>query len=185
MTVFDKAIIFATEAHSGDFRKGSDIPYIVHPLEAGAIAASMSSDIEVLAAAVLHDVVEDTPITEDRLKELFGSRIAKLVCADSEDKRADRPASETWELRKQETLDYIPKAERDEQIVILSDKLSNLRSMYRDYIAIGDALWNKFNVKDKSKQGWYYCGVAERLDKVKDTCAFKEYSYLLTKVFAN
>ena len=183
MTILDKAIIFATNAHSGAFRKGTKIPYIVHPLEAAAIAATMTDDEEVIGAAVLHDVIEDTPTTKEQLIAEFGSRIAELVCADSENKREDKPAAETWEIRKQETLDYIPNASRDEQIIILADKLSNLRSIYRDYVTMKDELWNRFNVKDKSKHGWYYGGIAKALNKVKNSCAFQEYIELLVAVF--
>ena len=183
MTTLDKAIVYATNAHSGSYRKSSKTQYIVHPLEAATIAARLTDDEEVVAAAVLHDVVEDTPTTKEMLEKEFGKRIAALVCADSEDKREDRPAAETWEIRKQETLDAIPHADMDEQIIILSDKLANLRSMYDDYTRIGDELWNRFNVKDKSKQAWYYCGVAQRLDKVNGTNAYKEYVALLNKVF--
>ncbi len=183
MTILDKAIIFATNAHSGIFRKGTKIPYIVHLLEAAAIAATMTVDEEVIAAAVLHDVIEDTPATKEQLEIEFGKRIAELVCADSENKREDRPAAETWEIRKQETLDHIPNASKEEQIIILADKLSNLRSIYRDYISIKDELWEKFNVKEKSKHYWYYSSIAERLNKVKKTCAFQEYIELLVAVF--
>lgn len=183
MTILDKAIVFATEAHSGVFRKGGKSPYIVHPMEAASIAARMTDDIEVIAAAVLHDVIEDTPTTAEQLEEMFGKRVADLVMRDSEDKREDRPAAETWEIRKQETLDAVQKASRDEQIIILSDKLSNLRSIYNDYTQIGDELWNRFNIKDKSKQEGYYSGIAERLNKVKNTNAFKEYIELLVAVF--
>ena len=58
-----------------------------------------------------------------------------------------------------------------------------LGQAYHDYTIIGDELWKRFNVKDKSKQEWYYSGIAERLDKVKDTNAFKEYIELLFEVF--
>lgn len=184
MTLLDKAIVFATNVHSGAFRKGTKIPYIVHPLEAAAIAASMTCDEEVIAAAVLHDVVEDTQTTKEQLEIEFGKRVTELVCADSENKREELPAAATWEIRKQETLDYIPNASKDEQIIILADKLSNLRSIYRDYLSIKDELWNKFNVKEKSKHSWYYTSIAENLDKVKNTCAFKEYIELLVAVFS-
>ena len=183
MTVLDKAIIYATEAHSGALRKSSTTPYIVHPIEVASIAARMTDDLEVIAAAVLHDVIEDTPTTVEQLKAEFGNKIAKLVGSDSEDKREDRPAAETWEIRKRETMDAIPKASKDEQIIILADKLSNLRSIYHDYTQIGDEIWNRFNVKEKSKHEWYYSGVAERLNKVNETNAFKEYVELLFKVF--
>ena len=54
----DRAIVFATNAHEGQTRKGTQIPYILHPLEAMAIVGTMTTDAEVLAAAVLHDVVD-------------------------------------------------------------------------------------------------------------------------------
>lgn len=182
MTILDKAIIYATEVHSGVFRKGGKTPYIVHPMEVAAIAARMTDDIEVMTAAVLHDVIEDTPTTAAQLEEKFGKRVVELVLADSDDKQYGQSA-ESWETRKTKTLERIPKLSKDEQIVVLSDKLSNLRSIYQDYIEIGDKLWERFHVKDKTKQAWYYCGIAQRLDKVQDMNAFKEYNELLFEVF--
>lgn len=183
MNVLDRAIIFATEAHAGSFRKGGNIPYIVHPMEAAAIAASLTDDLEVIAAAVLHDVIEDTPTTYGQLEREFGKRVAQLVGADSENKREELPAAETWQIRKQETLNSLANSSREEQIIVLSDKLSNIRSMYGDYLQIGDGLWQRFNVKEKAKHAWYYGGVAERLDKLRDTAAYKEYVRLLNLVF--
>lgn len=182
MTILDKAIIYATEAHSGVFRKGGKSPYIVHPMEVAAIAARMTDDLEVIAAAVLHDVIEDTPTTIEQLEEMFGKRVTEVVLADSDDKQYGQSA-ESWEIRKTKTLERIPKLSKDEQIVVLSDKLSNLRSIYQDYTKIGDEVWSRFHVNDKSKQEWYYSGIAERVDKVKETNAFKEYLELLFAVF--
>ncbi len=182
MTILDKAIVYATEAHSGVFRKGGRSHYIVHPMEVAAIAARMTDDIEVIAAAVLHDIIEDTPTTAEQLEKEFNKRVVKLVLADSDDKSYGQSA-ESWEIRKTKTLERIPKLSRDEQIVVLSDKLSNLHSIYHDYTKIGDELWSRFHVNDKKKQQWYYCGIAERLDKLKDTNAFKEYVELLKIVF--
>ena len=90
MTILDKAIVFATEAHSGIFRKGGKTPYIVHPMEVAAIAARMTDDIEVITAAVLHDVIEDTTTTAEQLEKMFGKRVAELVLSDSDDKEANR-----------------------------------------------------------------------------------------------
>ena len=61
-----------TEARMGQFRKGTQIPYILHPLEAAAIVGTMTTEPEVIAGAVLHDVVEDTDTTIDEIAELFG-----------------------------------------------------------------------------------------------------------------
>ena len=90
LTLLDHAIIFATKAHSGTTRKGTNVPYIVHPIEAAAIVSAMTDDEEVIAAAVLHDVLEDTEATREDLLARFGRRITNLVENESEDKRKNQ-----------------------------------------------------------------------------------------------
>lgn len=77
--LLDKALIFAINAHSGMTRKGTDLPYIIHPMEAVTIVASITDDREIIAAAALHDVVEDTEHSLDEIREEFGDRIAELA----------------------------------------------------------------------------------------------------------
>ena len=127
MNIIEKAIQFATKAHEGACRKGTTLPYILHPLEAGAIAAQITDDPEVIAASVLHDVVEDTSFSEADIRVLFGNRIADLVMFDTEDKLRDRPAAETWMTRKQETMRRLQHATDDEMIVVFADKLAQIR----------------------------------------------------------
>lgn len=185
-SVFERAIAFAAIAHAGAKRKGTDIPYIVHPLEASAIASSMTSDREVLAAAVLHDVLEDTETTAEELERLFGHRVTELVRDETEDKRRDRPAQETWKLRKQEVLDFLTnEASHEAKILALSDKLSNLRSIYRDVQAVGDKIWERFNEKDKDMHAWMYRSVAEVLRDLSGFAAWREYSRLVEKTFGS
>ena len=105
MTAFEQAIIFAVRAHEGQRRRGESTPYIIHPMEVAAICASMTSDEDVLAAAVLHDTVEDTNATLEQIEAQFGARVARLVAAETENKRANLPPAETWRIRKQESLD--------------------------------------------------------------------------------
>ena len=83
-SLLDRAIRFAVEAHSGVERRGKGFPYIVHPMEAMAIVATMTPDQEVLAAAALHDVVEDTEVTLDEIRSRFGDRVAQLVDTESD-----------------------------------------------------------------------------------------------------
>lgn len=182
--VLDQAISFATEAHKGQLRKGSEIPYILHPLEVAAIVGTMTGDDEILAAAVLHDVVEDTDTTIGQIEALFGRRIAGLVAAESEDKREDLPAEATWKIRKQETLDHLRTAPIEVKMITLGDKLSNIRSVYRDYMAIGDALWQRFHQKDKRQHHWYYSGIADRLAELEGYAAYTEYCSLVKRVFS-
>ena len=182
--MIDEAIIFATKAHSGKNRKGSSLPYILHPLEAGSIAASMTSDEEVITAAILHDTIEDTDTTEKDLKEKFGDRVAYIVANESEDKMKDLPKEDSWVLRKQATIDHLNNCKDiDIKIVAMSDKLSNMRATHRDYIKYGKDFWNRFNVKDTKLQKWYYESFLETCKELKDYDAYKEYKWLLEETF--
>lgn len=184
MFMVEKAIIFAAKAHCGAKRKGTDIPYIVHPMEAGAIAASVTDDKEVIAAAILHDVLEDTDTTESEIEAGFGKEVLRLIKSDSEDKREDLPPEKTWKIRKQETIDYLDnKADRKEKIIALSDKLSNIRAIYRDYNKLGDKLWERFNQRDKNEHGWYYGSFRKTLSELCETEAYAEYCELYDKIF--
>ena len=180
----EKAMIFASKAHDGMFRKGTDIPYIVHPMEAGAIAASITSDEEIISAAILHDTLEDTHVTAEDIEREFGKEVLRLVQSDSEDKREDLPPEETWKIRKQETINYLKeKADKKEKIIAISDKLSNIRAIYRDYEKIGDELWKRFNQNDKKEHAWYYGSFIETLLELDETAAYKEYCELFNKIF--
>lgn len=183
MDILDKAIIFAVKAHSGDVRKGTETPYIVHPMEAAAIVATMTNDREVMAGAVLHDVVEDTEFSIKDIKREFGDYVAALVGAESEDKREDLPAEETWKIRKQETIEHLKQASLEEKMITLGDKLSNIRAMYRDYLAVGDRLWERFNQKDKNEHAWYYRSIVGALAELEEYSAYREYLELVGKMF--
>jgi len=185
VTLLDEAIRFAVQAHSGQPRKGTNMPYILHPLEAAAIVATMTDDPEIIAAAVLHDIVEDAHVSVDEIAARFCERVAKLVNSETENKREDQPASDTWLIRKQETIQRLSK-EKDlaVKMVTLGDKLSNIRAMYRDHLAIGDKLWERFNQKDPNMHAWYYRAVADVTIELSQYPAWQEYWALVEKVFA-
>ena len=183
MKLLTEAIAFAAEKHQGQRRKGTDTPYIVHPLEALSIAATLTNDPNVLVAAVLHDVVEDCGVSFDVISRRFGSEAARLVAADTEDKRENLSAESTWKIRKQETLNDIKKMDIKGKIVVLSDKLSNMRAIYRDFDKLGDDLWQRFNQKDKAEHYWYYNEIALCISELKDHAAYKEYVELIDKTF--
>lgn len=181
-SLLDRAITFAVKAHQGMERKGKGFPYIVHPMEAVCIVATMTNDQELLAAAALHDVIEDTDTTADDLKKEFGERVAMLVEAESDDKSGGSKA-ETWHQRKQDTLDRLRNADLDIKIVALGDKLSNMRAIAHDYAVLGDELWNRFTVKDPAEHAWRYHALAEALNDLSDTDAYKEFHTLVNKTF--
>ena len=179
MNRIEEAVAFAVRAHAGAVRKGTELPYILHPMEAAAIAAQLTSDPDVIAAAVLHDVLEDTPCGPDELRAAFGERVAALVLSNSEDKRRGSPAEETWEVRKQETLDHLRGASREEKIVAFADKLSNLRSILNDYYRLWEALWQRFRQKDPAKHLWYYEGVYDACAELDESPLYMEYGRIL------
>lgn len=184
MELISQAIIFATEAHDGMRRKKNQSPYILHPMEAAVIVSTMTDDQEVMAAAALHDVVEDAGITIETIEEKFGPRVRELVASETEDKRADRPPVETWKIRKEESLLVLKNTgDLDVLRVWLGDKLANMRSLYREWKKYGDKMWEGFNQKDPEMQAWYYCTIAEYTKRLSETSAWIEYKALTDLVF--
>ena len=182
--VLDRAIIFAVKAHSGTERRGKGYPYIVHPLEAVEIVATMTNDQELLAAAALHDTVEDTDVTIEQIRTEFGDRIAALVAAESDEIPAGVSEEDSWHTRKQAAIDRLGKASLEAKMVALGDKLSNMRAIARDFAVQGDALWNLFHAKDPKDHEWHYRGLADALRELEDTFAYKEFDNLINLVFA-
>ena len=182
--LLDRAIIFAVRAHSGTERRGKGYPYIVHPLEAVEIVATMTADQELLAAAALHDTVEDTDVTVEQIRAEFGDRIAALVAEESDQFEAGVSEEDSWHARKRAAIDRLATASRDAKIVALGDKLSNMRAIARDYAVKGDELWNIFHAKDPKDHEWHYRGLADSLRELEDTFAFKEFERLINEVFA-
>ena len=111
MELVSEAIAFAVKAHDGMRRKKSEAPYILHPMEAAVIVGTMTDDQNLIAAAALHDVVEDAGITIDEIEAKFGRRVRELVQSETEDKRADLPPEETWRIRKEESLRVLKETE--------------------------------------------------------------------------
>ena len=184
-SLLDRAIRFAVEAHAGTERRGKGFPYIVHPMEAMAIVSTMTADQELLAAAALHDTVEDTDVTVEDLRSAFGARIASLVADESDAFTAGVSEADSWHDRKQAAIDRLACASREAKMVALGDKLSNMRAIARDYAVQGDALWNLFHVKDRRSHEWHYRGLADSLRELSGTFAFQEFEQLINQVFSH
>ena len=182
-SVLDKAIVFAVKAHAGTERRGKAFPYIVHPLEAVEIVATMTTDQELLAAAALHDTVEDTDVTLDDIRREFGDRVAKLVEEESDVFMEGVSEADSWHERKQAAIDRLSRASRDAKMVALGDKLSNARIIYRDFVQKGDKLWSIFHVKDVKEHEWHYRGLASSLKELEGTFAYMEFTDLVEKIF--
>lgn len=184
MELVSEAVAFAVRAHDGMRRKKSEAPYILHPMEAAVIVGTMTDDQHLIAAAALHDVVEDAGITLQEIEEKFGPRVRELVEAETEDKRADRPPAETWRLRKEESLKVLRDTDDIAVLMVwLGDKLANMRAIYRDLKVEGEAMWQRFNQKNTAEQAWYYRSIAKLTERLSDTSAWLEYKTLTELVF--
>lgn len=181
--LLDKAIMFAVRAHSGTERRGKGFPYIVHPLEAVEIVATITPDQELLAAAALHDTVEDTDVTVEQLRAEFGDRVASIVADESDRFTPGVSEEDSWHERKQAAIDRLARASREAKIVALGDKLSNMRAIARDYAVMGDKLWSIFHTTDPKEHEWHYRGLADSLRELSDTFAFREFEDLINQVF--
>jgi myo-inositol-1(or 4)-monophosphatase len=181
--LLDRAIIFAVKAHAGTERRGKGFPYIVHPMEAVSIVATMTSDQELLAAAALHDTVEDTDVTVEDIRREFGDRIAALVADESDEFEAEVSEEDSWHTRKQAAIDRLALASHDAKMVAMGDKLSNMRAIARDYAVQGDGFWTLFHVTDRREHEWHYRGLADSLRELSDTFAFQEFEQLINQVF--
>ncbi len=184
MSKFERALAFASEKHCGMKRKLDGAPYMLHPIEVALIVSTMTYDDEVLAACALHDVVEDTDTGPEEVESRFGQRVAALVASETEDKRPGTPKSESWRSRKEESLEKLKNAEDiGVKYLWLGDKLSNLRSMHKAFLAEGNDLFLEFNQKDPAQHAWYYRSVLALLSELCEHDAWKELSALTDAVF--
>ncbi|OCL27543.1 metal-dependent phosphohydrolase [Orenia metallireducens] len=179
-----KALEVAAKAHYGDMRKGKeDTPYIIHPVEVAMILQENGTKEEVIAAALLHDTLEDTDLTEEELKGIFNSRITEMVIGASEELE-DREST-PWEERKEHTINYLKTInDIDIKYIACADKLANIRSMIRDYDEIGDELWTIFN-RGYKKQKWYYESLVDSLNQLEGVKMYEQFKLAVKYLFAH
>lgn len=152
----EHALEIAAKAHQGQYRKGTDTPYISHPYAVGLLLTEAGCREAVIIAGILHDTVEDTPLTLDFIRAEFGEEIAHIVDGCSENKRL------RWRARKTERIEALKTASMEVCLVTCADKLHNLRTIISEYEQIGDAVWERFH-GDIEAQGWYYRSVVRSL----------------------
>ncbi len=162
-----RAARFAEDAHADDRRKGTDIPYVAHLWSVAALVMEHGGNKHQVAAALLHDVVEDhggAPLLTEVHNE-FGGEVADMVAGLSDSlidttSGAEKPP---WPVRKLAYLDHLELADDATVLVSAADKLHNLRAIVADYRSIGPELWARFNQSDPAAHRWYYGGLVERL----------------------
>ena len=171
-----EAIIFATIKHQNQKRKGTDIPYIVHPMEIMQILTAEDLPEEIIIAGILHDTLEDTDTKSEEIEAKFGKAVLDIVLTESEDK------SKTWRERKQHTIDCLEKDSMETKLVCCADKLSNIKSMYADLQEYGEKLWERFNAP-KEDIKWYYESIVNALSDLAQYKMYQEIQETVKAVF--
>jgi (p)ppGpp synthase/HD superfamily hydrolase len=173
--LIDRAIEVAATAHKTQKRKGTRKAYITHPFAVGVLLAKAGCSEEVIAAGILHDVVEDARVKPSRIREELGEKVASIVeqCTEPDKRRR-------WDARKRHTLDSLKEAAIEVKFVTCADKLHNIRTIVRDYRTMGDRIWRRFK-RGREDQRWYYESLVELLRIKSSPPAYQE----LYKEFKN
>jgi (p)ppGpp synthase/HD superfamily hydrolase len=174
-SVVESAIRLAARGHYHQFRKRSDsyadpdhvdnplpcdhVPYITHLMGTMCILARLGAPDHVLAAAVLHDYLEDVPDPDgpERIRTETGDEVLELVSAVTENKRPGLDSGATWEIRKREQLERLETMPEPAVLIKCADVLHNLLSLEMDLFDAADrqAVWDRFNAT-RQRQLWYF-----------------------------
>ncbi len=152
---------------SGDFLPNG-VPYIAHLMGTMCILARVGVRDEVLAAAILHDYLEDVPDPDGResIRAALGEEVLSLVLEVTEHKRRGSDEVDTWDIRKQEQLDHVQRMPREAVLIKAADVLHNLLSLLADLEAAKDpeTVWQPFNAGPE-RQLWYFSGVIDAVER--------------------
>jgi (p)ppGpp synthase/HD superfamily hydrolase len=152
---FEDALIFALAAHDGQFRKGTEIPYASHLLAVASIVMDYGGEEDEAIAALLHDCVEDRGVRPEEIRARFGEEIKSIVVACSDSLEEDPDDKPDWRPRKEAYLEHLKTAPPPVLLVSAADKLHNVRSIVKDFLEIGHAVWTRFK-GGKDGSLWYY-----------------------------
>jgi (p)ppGpp synthase/HD superfamily hydrolase len=179
-TRFEEALVFATQLHAGQTRKGTTIPYISHLLAVTAIVIEHGGNEDEAIAALLHDSIEDQggASTREELRRRFGDSVVEIVdgCTDT-----DVMPKPPWRERKEAYIAHISVASAPVRLVSAADKLHNARAVLEDYRILGEALWKRFN---GGKEGtlWYYRAAVDALRKAGMSPLIEELDRVVSEI---
>jgi (p)ppGpp synthase/HD superfamily hydrolase len=152
---YERALRLAIAAHRQQKRKGSGLPYVVHPIHVSVILLRHGFSTEAAVAGLLHDIVEDQGYDLNEITEQFGPRVAEMVDALSERKRDAHGRKRAWKVRKHEALEQIQNASREAAAVKAADALHNAQSFVEDLRREGPEIWHHFNQGPEPQLDYY------------------------------
>ena len=179
-----KALVYAIFYFTGKKRKILDKPYLSHALETMLIASSLTSNENVLISALLHGVVKNSDSNIIEIKKYFGMNIAeKILFMTNMEENFNN--EKDWSEGKKNILYKLDNANIEIKILVLSNELSKLREIDKDFETYKDKVWSYFNEPDKNKHKWYHEEVLERLYPLRLSGAYDEYKELIYKNLTN
>ena len=159
MNLIETAMRIAVVAHKDQVRKTDGSPYVVHPIMVGYMIEKYGFPQEVVAAAITHDVLEDTTMTETSLQDELGGTVAAIVKAVSEDKALE------WEERKKRYIETVVHGGEHVWAVSAADKIHNSLSLIDAHQILGSEVWTKFR-RNKQESLWFLRTLCNRLKEV-------------------
>ncbi len=148
MDLVEKALRIMLVAHGQQKRKTDGSLYVIHPMMVAAKLAKLEFPDEVVAAAMIHDVLEDTDYPEQKLRQELGDKVVDIILPLSEDKSLE------WEDRKQKYIEAVKNASPETKAVSIADKIHNLENIIVTHQTMGADIWTKFN-RGKDKKMWF------------------------------
>jgi (p)ppGpp synthase/HD superfamily hydrolase len=164
MDRFADALVYAVEIHQLQRRKGTEIPYVAHLLAVAGLVLEDGGDEDEAVAALLHDAIEDTPVTYADIEARYGSKVASIVQGCSDTELMPKPP---WRERKIAYIQDLVEAPPEVVRVSLADKVHNARSVLFDYRLMGEDLWLRFN--PEADQLWYYRSLVDVFRRVSES----------------
>jgi (p)ppGpp synthase/HD superfamily hydrolase len=174
-TLFERALKIAVTAHAAQVRKSDGSPYVVHPVMVSRLVEKAGGSEAAVVAALVHDVLEDTAVTEVELRAVLGDAVVDIVAGVSEDQSLE------WEARKEKYIERVASSSDDTKLVSVADKIHNAYSLLEHHGTHGKAAWEKFN-RGKEKKIWFERTLCDRLKAVWQHPLLEEYDLLVEKL---
>lgn len=173
--VIERALRLAVRAHAGQTRKTDDTPYITHPVAVALYLTQRGADERTVAAALVHDVLEDTEVTSDALRAELGEEVYAIVAALTHDDTL------SWEDKKLAYIESVRRGSTAVKLVALADKIHNLKCLIEAFEQEGDSVWRHFN-RGYEKKVWFEEAMVAMFRESWEHPCVEEYAELLKRL---
>jgi (p)ppGpp synthase/HD superfamily hydrolase len=175
LSVVERAARMAAIAHRDQIRKDGNIPYVVHPFMVARILTQHNFPDAVVAAGLVHDVLEDTEITIEQLRVDLGDEVATIVAS------VTNNSSLSWKEKKMAYIESVRKGSSGAKAVATADKIHNAESLLAAHAIHGETLWSRFNTGKEEKM-WFEEAMLEMLKETWEHPLVAEYEVLVQKL---